>query len=98
MPIPCWRRPFLPLPPSVLDVAGVNLPLAGYLVSAFSIVSSLEAWLGIAVPQFPLPVVHGGAPKLYCLVSSGRSFGLSCVSWVISTNVEQVAALVVIVI
>jgi hypothetical protein len=36
-------------PPTVLDVAGENLPVSDYLVGASSVVSSLGAWLGFSV-------------------------------------------------
>ena len=37
--------------PVILDVAGENLPFAGYIVGAFSVVSSLEALIGVPVPR-----------------------------------------------
>jgi hypothetical protein len=47
-------------PSAVLDGAGENLPLAGYIVGAFSIVSSLEALLGVPVPR---RLANGGVPS-----------------------------------
>ena len=57
--VPFLEASFPTSPPTVLDVVGENLPMAGYLVDAFSVVSSLEAWLGFSVPQLLLS---------YCLV------------------------------
>jgi hypothetical protein len=48
-------------PPTVLDVAGENLPLAGYFVGAFTIVSSLEVLLGFLVSWLLLAVRPWGA-------------------------------------
>ena len=64
--VPFLEASFPTSPPTVPDVAGENLPMVGYLVSVFCVVSSLEAWLGIPVLQLLLPVVHGGAPS--CVV------------------------------
>ena len=47
--VPSLEVSFLASPPVVLDVACENLPLAGYIVGALSIVSSLEALLGIPI-------------------------------------------------
>jgi hypothetical protein len=47
-------------PSAVLDVTGENLPLAGYIVGAFSVVSSLEALLGVPVPW---RLANGGVPS-----------------------------------
>ena len=44
--VPFLEASFPTSPPTVLDVAGENLSLAGYLVGAFSVVFSLEASLG----------------------------------------------------
>jgi hypothetical protein len=54
--MPFLKASFFTSPPTVLDIADENLPLAGYLVSAFSVVSSLEALLGFAVPRLLLAV------------------------------------------
>jgi len=52
--VPFLEVSFPTSPPTVLDVAGENLPMIGYLVGAFSVVSSLEAWLGFPVLQLLL--------------------------------------------
>jgi hypothetical protein len=54
--VPFLEASFPTTTPTVLDVAGVNLSLAGYFVGAFSIVSSLEALLGFLVPWLLLVV------------------------------------------
>ena len=66
----CGRRSLLGgilsiCPPTILDVAGENLPIDGYFVSVFSVVSSLKAWLSFLVPQFSF--------RLDCMVSRGWS-------------------------
>ena len=56
--------------PTVLDIVGENLPFEGYLVGAFSVVSSLEALLGFPILRlFLLPFGHGGAPIVVFLQS-----------------------------
>ena len=52
--VPFLEASFPTSPPTILDVAGENLPMIGYLVGAFSVVSSLEAWLGFPVLQLLL--------------------------------------------
>jgi hypothetical protein len=54
--VPFLEAPFPTSPPAVLDVAGENLPLAGYIVDAFSIVFSWKALLGVLVPRLLLAV------------------------------------------
>jgi hypothetical protein len=54
--VPFLKASFSTSPPTVLDIAGENLPLAGYLVGTFSVVFSLEALLGFAVPRLLLTV------------------------------------------
>ena len=49
--VPFLEVSFPTSPPTVLDVAGENIPLAGYFVGAFSVVSSLETLLGFPVPR-----------------------------------------------
>jgi hypothetical protein len=49
--VPFFEASFPTSPPTVLDVVGENLLLTGYLVGAFSVVSSLEALLGFLVPR-----------------------------------------------
>ena len=50
--VPFLEESFPNSPPTVLDVAGESLPLAGYLVGTFSVVSSMEALLGFPAPWF----------------------------------------------
>ena len=64
--VPFLEASFPTSPPTVLDVADGNLPMASYHVGAFSVVSSLEAWLGIKVLQLLLSSIHGDAPS--CVV------------------------------
>lgn len=53
---------FPTFPSIALDVADENLPLTGYLVGAFSIVYSLEAWLVFPVSWLLLAISgHGDA-------------------------------------
>jgi hypothetical protein len=54
--IPFLKASFPTSAPTVLDIAGQNLSLAGYLVGAFSVVSSLEAVLSFPVPRLFLAV------------------------------------------
>ena len=68
--VPSLEASFPTSPPTVLDDAGENLPLTGYLVGAFSVVSSLEALLGFPILRlFLLPFGHGGAPIVVFLQS-----------------------------
>jgi len=68
--VPFLEVSFPTSPPTVLDVAGENIPLAGYFVGAFSVVSSLEALLGFPILRlFLLPSGHGGAPIVVFLQS-----------------------------
>ena len=54
--VPFLEVSFPTSPPTVLDVAGENIPLAGYFVGAFSVVSSLETLIGFPVPRLLLAV------------------------------------------
>jgi hypothetical protein len=71
--VPSLETYFPTSPPTILDVVGENLPLACYLVGAFSVVSSLEALLGFPVPRLLL-VSLGGAPSytLWCRPADHR--------------------------
>jgi len=60
-------------PPTVLDVAGENLPLAGYFVGASWVVSSSKALLGFPVAQLLLVVWPWWCPKLCSSASPDRS-------------------------
>lgn len=77
--VPFLEASFHTSPPTVLDVVSENLLLMGYLVGVFS-VSSLEALLGIPVPQLLLAVWSWWCPKLCYLVSPDKS---SCFSSVV---------------
>lgn len=79
--VPFLEASFPVSPHSILDVVGENLPIAGYLVGAFHVASSLEAWLNILM--LLLLIAHGDVHKLCYLVSSDRSLVLNCNSWVV---------------
>ena len=68
--VPSLEASFPTSPLTILDDAGENLPLAGYLVGTFSVFSTLEALLGFLVLRlFLLPSSHGGAPVVVFLRS-----------------------------
>jgi hypothetical protein len=80
--VPFLEASFPTSPPTVLDVASENLPLAGYFVGICSVVSSLEALLDIPVPRLLLADWPWWCPKLCCLVSPDKS---SCFSSVVAS-------------
>jgi hypothetical protein len=54
--VPFLVASFTTSPLAVLDVAGENLPLTSYIVSAFSVVFSWKALLGVLAPRLLLAV------------------------------------------